>query len=264
MPRGVPCRATGKIPFARSLRMSAELTRLSRSLSAPHPRRHDQDPDPVPSRHRPGAAAISRSRHQCGPAPVAARAPERDPGRAAPTAPSQDPAATPSGRAVWQAGVTRPLLPHDLPPLRLLLVWDNLTGHKTPTWCCGCARMALCPSTRPWAAAGSTWRNDQRVLKRRALDGQHPHSPAEIGSWFEQTAQPGMSSRPRFVDGKRRQRRCRPVAIKPIGSAALGHARPDRFVETVQLEHQNARSHGNRPTSSACRLVFVLARTALA
>src|SRR3954467_10569223 len=50
-----------------------------------HPRRHDQDPDPVPSRPRPGAAAISRSRHQCGPAPVAARAPERDPGRAAPT-----------------------------------------------------------------------------------------------------------------------------------------------------------------------------------
>ena len=42
-----------------------------------------------------------------------------------------------------------------------------------------------------------------------------------------------------------------PVAIKPIGSAALGHARTDRFVETVQLEHQNARSHGNRPTRGA-------------
>ena len=33
-----------------------------------HPRRHDQDPDPVPSRHRPGAAATGRPRHQCGPA----------------------------------------------------------------------------------------------------------------------------------------------------------------------------------------------------
>ena len=31
-----------------------------------HPRRHDQDPDPVPSRLRPGAAAASRPRHQCG------------------------------------------------------------------------------------------------------------------------------------------------------------------------------------------------------
>jgi hypothetical protein len=47
-----------------------------------------------------------------------------------------------------------------------------------------------------------------------------------------------------------------PVAIKPIGSAALGHARTNRFVETVQLEHQNARSHGNgnRPTlMSVCK-----------
>ena len=34
-----------------------------------------------------------------------------------------------------------------------------------------------------------------------------------------------------------------PVASKPIGSAALGPARTDRFVETVQPEHQNARSH---------------------
>src|SRR3954465_10676575 len=50
-----------------------------------------------------------------------------------PPAPSQDPAATPAAWAVWQAGLTRPFtLPHDLPPLRLLLVWDNLTGHKTP------------------------------------------------------------------------------------------------------------------------------------
>ena len=74
-----------------------------------------------------------------------------------------------------------------------------------------------------------------------------------------------MSSRPRLCGtANAGSGGVDPVAIKPIGSAALGHARPDRFVETVQLEHQNARSHGNRPTSSACRLVFVLARTALA
>ena len=44
-----------------------------------------------------------------------------------------------------------------------------------------------------------------------------------------------------------------PVAINPIGSGALGHARPDRFVETGQPEHQNAKSHGRRPTS--CSLI---------
>src|SRR4051812_10157805 len=48
-----------------------------------HPGRHNQDPDPVPSRIRPGAAAASPPLHQCGAAPVAERAPERDPGGAA-------------------------------------------------------------------------------------------------------------------------------------------------------------------------------------
>jgi hypothetical protein len=33
-----------------------------------------------------------------------------------------------------------------------------------------------------------------------------------------------------------------PVAIKPIGSAALGPAHTDRFIATSQTEHQNARS----------------------
>jgi hypothetical protein len=75
------------------------------------------------------------------------------------------------------------------PPLRLLLVWDNLAGHKTPElvlWVCAQGVMPL------YTPVGGSWLNRaesiERVLKRRALDGQHPHSPDEIGSWFEQTA----------------------------------------------------------------------------
>ena len=129
-----------------------------------------------------------------------------------PTAPSQDAAATQAAWAVWQAGLTRPFtLPHDLPPLRLLLVWDNLTGHKTPDlvlWLCAHGVMPL------YTPVGGSWLNMaesiERVLKRRALDGQHPHSPAEIGSWFEQTAQRWNEQPTPFVwNGKRRQRRCR-------------------------------------------------------
>src|SRR3954467_15516432 len=64
-----------------------------------------------------------------------------------PAGSSQDPAATPAAWAVWQAGLTRPFtLPDDLPPLRLLLVWDNLTGHKTPDlvlWLCAHGVMPL-------------------------------------------------------------------------------------------------------------------------
>ena len=125
---------------------------------------------------------------------------------------SQDPAATQAAWAVWQAGLTMPFtLPHDLPPLRLLLVWDNLAGHKTPDlvlWLCAHGVMPL------YTPVGGSWLNMaeliERVLKRRALDGQHPHSPDEIGCWFEQTARAWNEQPTPFVwNGKRRQRRRR-------------------------------------------------------
>ena len=35
---------------------------------------------------------------------------------------------------VWCAGLDNPPpLPDDLPPLRMLFIWDNLAGHKTPS-----------------------------------------------------------------------------------------------------------------------------------
>jgi hypothetical protein len=128
------------------------------------------------------------------------------------SAPARDPAVTRAAWAVWQAGLAMPFtLPHDLPPLRLLLVWDNLAGHKTPDlvlWLCAHGVM---PLDTP---VGGSWLNMaesiERVLKRRALDGQHPHSPAEIGTWFEQTARSWNEQPTPFVwNGKRRQRRRR-------------------------------------------------------
>jgi transposase len=125
-------------------------------------------------------------------------------------APLQDPTATRAAWQVWQAGLTlRFTLPDDLPPLRL--VWDNLTGHKTPDlvlWLCAHGIMPL------YTPVGGSWLNMaesiQRVLKRRALAGQHPHSPAEIGRWFEQTARSWNAQPTPFVwNGKRRRRRRR-------------------------------------------------------
>src|SRR3954467_10787715 len=129
-----------------------------------------------------------------------------------PPVPSRDPAVTRAAWKVWQAGLTMPFtLPHNLPPLQLLLVWDNLTGHKTPDlvlWLCAHGVMPL------YTPVGGSWLNMaesiERVLKRRALDGQHPHSPAEIGCWFEQTARAWNEQPTPFVwNGKRRQRRRR-------------------------------------------------------
>jgi hypothetical protein len=61
----------------------------------------------------------------------------------------------------WQDGLTVPFtLPERLPPLRLLLVLDNLTGHKTAARSCsGWLSTASCRCIPHSAAPGSTWPN---------------------------------------------------------------------------------------------------------
>src|SRR3954469_11253624 len=139
-----------------------------------------------------------------------------------------EPMATRAARQVWQAGLAeRFTLPAQLPPLRVLLVWDNLAGHKTPEMVLWLCRHGIMPLYTP---LGGSWLNmaesTQRILKRRALDGQQPQSPAEIGAWFEQTACAWNRQPTPFVwDGKRRQRRRRRSGDgHPIGgSGALTH-----------------------------------------
>jgi len=121
-----------------------------------------------------------------------------------------DAAATRAAWEVWQNGLVEHFtLPAELPPLRMLLVWDNLAGHKTPemvVWLCQHGVMPL------YTPLGGSWLNMaesiQRILKRRTLDGQHPQSPTEIGTWFQQTAEAwNRHPTPFLWNGKRRQRR---------------------------------------------------------
>ncbi len=124
----------------------------------------------------------------------------------------------------WQNGLAeRFTLPEHLPPLRLLLVWDNLTGHKSAemvVWLCQHGIMPL------YTPLGGSWLNMaesiQRILKRRALEEQHPHSPAEIGAWFEQTAWAWNQQPTPFTwHGRRWQRRRhRSTDGHPIGGSA--------------------------------------------
>jgi hypothetical protein len=109
----------------------------------------------------------------------------------------------------WQAGLT---MPFPWPPDLVL-------------WLCAPGVM---PLSTP---VGGRWLNRaasiERVLKRRALDGQPPPSPAEIGTWFEQTARTWKEQPTPFVwNGKRRQRRRRSSG-EPIhrlgGSGACTH-----------------------------------------
>ena len=113
---------------------------------------------------------------------------------------------------VWQEGLTiRPTLPAELPPLRMLLIWDNLAGHKTPELVLWLFRHGIMPLYTP---LGGSWLNMaesiQRILVRRALAGQHPHTPGEIIAWLEATVR-GWNRHPTpFVwGGKRAARRLR-------------------------------------------------------
>lgn len=112
----------------------------------------------------------------------------------------------------WQEGVTiRITLPQDLPPLRMLLVWDNLTGHYTVDLVLWLFDHGIMPLFTPLGGSYLNMAESiQRILKRRALDGQHPKTPEEIITWLEATASSWNRDPTSFVwGGKRRARRQR-------------------------------------------------------
>lgn len=112
----------------------------------------------------------------------------------------------------WQEGLrVRITLPETLPPLRLLLVLDNLTGHSTADLVLWLFAHGIMPLYTP---LGGSWLNMaesiQRILKRRALDGQHPTTPEEIMAWLEAAARGWNREPTSFIwGGKRQARRAR-------------------------------------------------------
>ncbi len=90
----------------------------------------------------------------------------------------------------WQEGLSvRITLPEGLPPLRMLLVWDNLIGHLNAellVWMFSKGIMVL------YTPLGGSWLNMsesiQRILVRRALAGEHPRKPEQIIEWLEEVA----------------------------------------------------------------------------
>lgn len=79
----------------------------------------------------------------------------------------------------WQAGLRQPFtLRQELPPLRMLLVLDNLKGHTTPEFVCWCMDHGIMLLYTP---LGGSWLNMaesiQRILRRRALDGNPSRDP---------------------------------------------------------------------------------------
>jgi hypothetical protein len=112
----------------------------------------------------------------------------------------------------WQDGLTvKPTLLPELPPLRMLLVLDNLAGHKTAAFVCWLFAHGIMPLYTP---ISGSWLNMaeslQRILKRRALGGQHPERTGQIIGWFEAVARHWNAAPTPFVwGGKRAARRQR-------------------------------------------------------
>ena len=112
----------------------------------------------------------------------------------------------------WQQGLNQPItLPKALPPLRMLLVWDNLAGHCTPRMVLWLIEHGIMPLYTP---LGGSWLNMaesvQRIIVRRALDGQTPETPQQIIEALEATATAWNREPTPFVwGGKRAARRQR-------------------------------------------------------
>jgi len=100
-------------------------------------------------------------------------------------------------------------LPATLPSLRMLLVLDNPKAHYTQDFVLWLFDHGIMPLYTPLGGSYLNMAESiQRILKRRALDGQHPKTPEEIIGWLEAAAR-GWNREPTpFVwAGKRKARR---------------------------------------------------------
>jgi hypothetical protein len=109
-----------------------------------------------------------------------------------------------------------------LPPLRLILVWDNLAGHTSWPLVRWRFEHGIMPLSTPLSGS---WLNMaeslQRILGGRALAGQHPHSQEELIRWLEETVTGWNAAPTPFVwEGKRHERRVRARQRRLGGSGA--------------------------------------------
>lgn len=112
----------------------------------------------------------------------------------------------------WQAGLSVKFsLPDELPPLRMLLVLDNLSGHKTPALVLWLVAHGVMPLYTPLSGS---WLNMaesvQRIIVRRALAGTDLPSAEQTIQALEATVRGWNRCPTPFVwGGKRRARRDR-------------------------------------------------------
>ncbi len=152
----------------------------------------------------------------------------------------QTPAITRALWERWQAGLRDPRpLPDDLPALQMLLIWDNLAGHKTPRMVAWLLAHGIMPLYTPLSGS---WLNMaesiQRILKQRALAGQHPTTTDAIIAWLEAVAR-AWNRHPTAFEwgGKRAARRARSRARRHAqGGSGACTRRPVQRLRRTKLD----------------------------
>jgi hypothetical protein len=144
----------------------------------------------------------------------------------------------------WQQELQWPItLSEELPSLRMLLVLDNLAGHKTPEMVLWMFSQGVMPLYTP---LGGSWLNMcesvQRIIKRRALECQHPQTTAEIIRLLEATVR-GWNREPTPFEwgGKRAARRARSRQRRhAVGGSGACARSPVRRQQTITQQWQQA------------------------
>jgi len=149
----------------------------------------------------------------------------------------------------WQAGLTvKPTLCDELPPLRMLLVMDNLAGHLTACFVVWLFEHGIMPLYTPLSGS---WLNMtesiQRIVAGRALAGQTPANSAELIDWLEATARAWNADPTPFEWGGKRQLRRQRAYLRRhrLGGSGACTRRPIRrrlrFME--QWRHSGQVTH---------------------
>jgi hypothetical protein len=142
----------------------------------------------------------------------------------------------------WQEGLSvRFTLLDALPPLRVLLIMDNIAGHKSASLVCWLMAHGIRPLYTP---VSGSWLNMaesiQRILAGRALAGQHPESPEQLIQWLEAVARGWNVAPTPFVWGGKRALRRQQARERRY------HLGDSGAVTHQPVPHQGIDSNGNK------------------
>lgn len=123
--------------------------------------------------------------------------------------------------ARWETWLGHPPT-RPLPPLRIVLVLDNLAGHLSRDLVEWFFDHGIMPLYTPIGGSCLNMAESiQRIIVQRALAGQHPKNAQQVIDWLEQTVDGWNQDPTPFVwNGKRRQRRERARLRRLAASAA--------------------------------------------